>query len=95
MTSLELEIEDFLFTVDFDPGCPPKLSGPPENCYPGDPPEVQLDKVELYHEGETVKVSLDEALCALDTNREDLEEELLELALNQLIDAEYAARGWD
>ena len=30
------------------PGCPAKLSGPPEDCYPAEGPEFELDEFEVF-----------------------------------------------
>lgn len=45
----ELEVEDtpfgtlkFLVVGNYYPGCPAQVSGPPERCYPEEPPEVEI-----------------------------------------------------
>ena len=55
-TEFELEIEDFVFTVDFVPGVPARTWGPPEDCYPGDPPELEITQVGRYDDGDTAAV---------------------------------------
>jgi hypothetical protein len=42
--------EDFIAVVDYRVtswGCPAQLYGPPENCYPAEPPEWEIDSIVL------------------------------------------------
>ncbi len=43
----------FEFVADIDwtltsPGCPAKLYGPPENCYPAEAPEWEINSITLH-----------------------------------------------
>src|SRR3990167_5197015 len=38
---------EFLVVAAVQPGSPGRLSGPPEDCYPADPPEIEVDSIEM------------------------------------------------
>lgn len=52
-TSISLMGEDFVVTIDYritSPGYPAKLSGPPEDCYPAEGPEFEVESITLARE---------------------------------------------
>lgn len=68
---------DLEYEGEFTPGDPGKVSGPPENCYPPEPSEIEITKLELHGV---------DVLCLLET---DYRDDICELALK---DAEEAQR---
>lgn len=52
-TYLDFMGEDFVVEVDYDVtywGCQAKLSGPPENCWPAEPPEWKIKSIVLMRD---------------------------------------------
>lgn len=51
-STLEVEVEGqtLRLTYDYTPGDPGRTSGPPERCYPPEPEEVEITKIELRGE---------------------------------------------
>lgn len=65
--------------TEFYPGRPERISGPPENCEPGEPPYIEIDdlKVILYSAQEHIACD-----WLLDS---DCAEEICQLALDAML----------
>lgn len=44
---LDYDIKMLVKVNILEPGRPAFLSGPPENCYPAEPPELEIEEVEV------------------------------------------------
>lgn len=92
--SLTVTVDGMVFKVEYHEGDPGRISGPPENCYPPEPPEIEIITVTLP-DG-TVVYPL--ALSAFDLDlgeNEDLYDRLLK-ACDEPMRAIYAEEdaGW-
>ena len=88
-TEIQIQIADFLFTLDYYPGCAPVTSGPADNWDPGDPPELEVKTIEREEScSRYVPATWADALYALDTSEEDLTQELDEKAMEEFIERE-------
>jgi len=75
----EVEVE-YRVEANFTPGAPGKLSGPPEDCYPDEPSEIEYTRVlEVVGKGEKV-VDLAAFIESLDKADEESLQEQLALA---------------
>jgi len=82
---VDVEIEDFLFEVDLLPSYGDVMWGPCAG--PGAGREITIKVVSRFENGDYVEADLDEAVYALGTTEEDLEEELAEKAEDLLINS--------
>lgn len=71
--------------TSYSPGCPGFTSGPPESCYPPEPPEIEWEVVDAAGNPVDVALSDDDA------------ERIEELIINRYEEAalESRGRGWD
>lgn len=88
---------DFLCEVDYrvtSYGCDAQTYGPPENCYPAEPPEWEINSIELYlyvpltaeeHRKRIIKTPIFEATGALFSVLADLDAvtESIEMEINE------------
>lgn len=82
---------DAEISYSFTPGHPAKLYGPPEDCYPAEGPEVEVDEVTVIIDGK--RHALPDWQVRL--IERDMLDELAEDATDSDADArEYAAEMW-
>jgi hypothetical protein len=87
------ELVEYTFEVDVDvtPGCPGRVSGPPEDCYPPEPAEVEYGDVRCIETGRVFSVDEWELLKRWSTDSDyDISDED-ERVLEAVGDAEDAA----
>lgn len=81
----EVKVADF----DYSPGCAPKTSGPPENCYPGESAEVSYT-VDSGNEllDDILTTDLDEEFqdAAMETVEQDAEKARNDAAISRYQD---------
>lgn len=95
--------EDFVADIDYRVlswGCDAQTYGPPENCYPAEPPEFEIDRIRLYRDvpltaeerrRKVIKTPIFEATGALfDVLSELFDEELLMDAYENAPAQDYA-----
>lgn len=85
MTEVEVTAEGCVFRLigEYDEGDPGRISGPPERCYPPEPPSFCIDRVLLQMADGKTYVDLSEFSWLTDPRLEELEE----LALAKLDEA--------
>jgi len=83
--SLTVTVDGMVFKVEYHEGDPGRISGPPENCYPPEPPEVEVVSA-TRPDGTAVELDLED---------EDLYDRILK-ACDEPMRAIYAEEdaGW-
>lgn len=83
-------------TVDFYPGSPGKLSGPPENCYPPEDPEFDLISVkdEKGHtltdaEVEALKIDDETLEAAVLDHLQGLEDDAIDRKIDEAVERRH------
>ena len=80
----EIEVK---VTYSFSPGRPAKLNAPMPECFPAEAAEIELESVMLL--GKNILVAL------TPEEKEKIEEEALEHAVNAAIDFDEQKSDWD
>lgn len=57
---------------------PARTYGPPENCYPAEYPDIDIEAITVEAFGRTYEVELDELTKLADTSQEDIETAIFE-----------------
>lgn len=64
-TEIQIQIADFLFTLDYYPGSAPVTSGPADNWDPGDPAELEVKTVEREEGSSYLPATWEQAVLAI------------------------------
>lgn len=67
---MQIVYEDFVYELDYFHGSPSFVSGPPEDCYPDDPEDLE---VENYPEGLSTEEEEEIFYILLDLAREEFQ----------------------